>query len=147
MKKFISVLLSLVMVLSVFSSAAFATDSDFVGDELSPAYSAGGILTSILSFSGKTATCTSSITMASDERWISITQTLEREVSTNSWQSVKNCGWTVTASGKSFYYVFENSGNVTESGTYRLKSVFLVESATGERERIAIYSPTKTVKI
>ena len=145
MKKFISVLLSLVMVLSVFSTAAFATDSDFVGEELSPAYSAGDIFTCILTFSGKTATCTSSITMASDERWLSISQTLEREVSSGSWQSVKDCGWTITATERSFYYIYENSGKVTESGTYRLKTVFMVESATGKKERIAIYSPTKIV--
>ena len=147
MKKFISVLLSLVMVLSVFSTAAFATDSDFVGEELSPEYSAGGIFVSSLWFNGKTATCSSSITMASDERWISINQTLEREVSTNNWQSVKDCGWTITATERSHYYVFKNYGNVNESGTYRLKTVFTVESATGVRERIAIYSQTHTVSI
>lgn len=147
MKKFISVLLSLVMVLSVFSTAAFATDSDFVGEELSPEYSAGDIFASVLWFNGKTAKCSSSITMASDERWISITQTLEREVSTNNWQSVKDCGWTVVASSISDYYLFENSGNVTESGTYRLKTVFDVESATGVRERIAVYSKTHSVSI
>ena len=147
MKKFISVLLSLVMVLSVFSTAAFATDSDFVGDELSPEYSAGGIFTVALWFEGKTAVCTSTITMASDERWISISQTLEREVSTNNWQAVKDCGWTIVAPGKSDYYMFQNSGNVTESGTYRQKTVFFVESATGERERIALYSPTKTISV
>lgn len=147
MKKFISVLLSLVMVLSVFSSVAFATDSDFVGDELSPEYSAGAIFTSILTFSGKTAACTSSVTMASDEKWLSITQTLEREVSSDSWQSVKGCGWTITSTNITDYYIFKNYGTVSESGTYRLKSVFLVESATGKKERIAIYSPTKTISV
>ena len=147
MKKFISVLLSLVMVLSVFSTAAFATDSDFVGDELSPEYSAGGIFSSALWFNGKTATCSSSITMASDERWISITQTLEKEASSNSWQSVKDCGWTIKATERSHYYIFKNYGNVSESGTYRLKTIFMVESATGERERIVIYSQNQTVSI
>lgn len=147
MKKFISVLLSLVMVLSVFSTVAFATDSDFVGDELSPEYSAGDFFASVLWFNGKTATCSSSITMASSERWISITQTLERKVSSNTWQTVKDCGWTVVASGRSDYYLFENSGNVTESGTYRLKTIFYVESSMGVRERIPVYSQTHTISI
>ena len=147
MKKFISVLLSLVMVLSVFSTAAFATDSDFVGEELSPEYSAGDIFTSSLSFSGKTATCISSITLASDERWISITQTLERQTSSNSWQVVKDCGWMITSTNITDYYIFKNTGDVSESGTYRLKTVFLVESATGVRERIPMFTSTKTVNL
>ena len=147
MKKFISVMLSLVMVVSVFSSAAFATDSDFVGDELSPEYSAGDFFTSVLWINGKTATCSSTITMASDERWISISQTLEREGSPNSWQAVKDCGWTVVASEKSDYYLFKNYGNITESGTYRLKTIFVVESATGVRERVPVFSQTHYVTI
>lgn len=145
MKKFISVLLSLVMVLSVFSSVAFATDSDFVGEELSPAYEAGDFFASLLSFKGKTADCLSSITLDYDERWISITQTLEKEVSSNNWQAVKDCGWTITATEKSNYCVFENFKAVTESGKYRLKTVFTVESAAGVRERILMYSLTVSI--
>ena len=145
MKKYISVLLSLVMVLSVFSTAAFATDSDFVGEELSPAYSAGDFFSSHISFSGKTATCKSSITLADKEKWLSITQTVEREVSSNSWQSVKDCGWSVTNTEGKNYHLFVNSGTVTENGKYRLKSIFMVESVSGEKERIVIYSQTVTI--
>lgn len=145
MKKFISVLLSLVMVLSVFSTVAFATDSDFVGDELSPEYSAGDFFSSHISFSGKTVTCKSSITLGDDEKWLSISQTVEREVSSNSWQAVKDCGWTVTDTNGRDYYLFVNSGTVTENGKYRLKSIFMVESVSGKKERIVIYSQTVTI--
>ena len=145
MKKFISVLLSLVMVLSVFSTAAFATDSDFVGEELLPEYSAGDFFSSHISFSGKTVTCKSSITLDEDEKWLSISQTVEREVSSNSWQAVKDCGWIVTDTNGRDYYLFVNSGTVTENGKYRLKSIFMVESVSGKKERIVIYSQTVTI--
>ena len=145
MKKFISVLLSLAMVLSVFTTAAFATDSDFVGEELSPEYVAGDIFAVSLTFSGKTATCISSVTLDADETWVNITQTLEREVSTNNWQSVKDCGWTIVATGRSDYCIFKNHGTVTENGKYRLKTVYVVESATGVRERVLQYSQNVSI--
>lgn len=140
MKKYISVLLSLVMVLSVFSSAAFATDSDFVGEELSPTYVAGDVFTSTLTFSGKTAECLSSLTVDDNEKWISISQTLEREVSANNWQAVKDGGWTITNTSGECYHIYKNYKTVSENGKYRLKTVFLVESVSGVKQRVLKYS-------
>ena len=145
MKKFISVLLALIMVLSVFSSAAFATDSDFVGEELSPEYVAGDIFTSTLTFSGKTAECLSSVIVDDKEKWLSISQTLEREVSAGNWQAVKDGGWTITNTSGECFHIYKNYKTVSENGNYRLKTVFLVESVSGVKQRIPIYSHTVSI--
>ena len=142
MKKIVSVLLSVIMIVSMFSSnvvmAAAASGSD--NGKVEPNYAAGEVWTSSLSFNGKTATCMSTIALASDERWISINQRLEKQNSSGAWEMVSGASWNVMSFTNSFYYIFTNTKTVTSSGKYRVKSTFVVESATGVRDTIIAYS-------
>ena len=144
MKKLISALLSVLMILSVFSSVAYAAVPDSIGEEISPMYESSNTLSSILTFSGKTAKCKSTLFLNVDETWVSITQTLQKKTSSGTWQAVSGASWTVTSNNKS-YYTFNNSKTVTSSGSYRLKSVFVINTVYGNKETITIYSPTSTI--
>ena len=142
MKKLISVLLSVIMIVSMFSSnvvtAAAVSGSD--NGEITPNYAAGTSWTSTLSFSGKTASCKSSIVLATDERWISINQRLEKQNSSGTWDMVLGASWNAMSFTNSNCYIFANTKTVTSSGKYRVKSTFVVESATGVRDTIIKYS-------
>lgn len=145
MKKLISALLSAVMILSVFSSAAYAAD-DFPADGgVMPLYASSDRINSYLSFQSKTAACKSTIILSEGERWISIAQTLQKEVSSGSWQSVTGASWSITASSKSSYYTFSNSKTVAANGKYRVKSVIVIENSDGKRETVTVYSVTVSV--
>lgn len=147
MKKLVSVLLSVIMIVSMFSSnvvmAAAASGSD--NGKVEPNYAAGDVWTSSLSFSGKTATCRSTIALASNERWISINQRLEKQTSSGTWELVSGASWNVMSFTDSFYYVFANTKTVTSSGKYRVKSTFVVESASGVRDTVILYSKTVSI--
>ena len=145
MKKLISVLLSVVLTLSAFSSTAYAAANNNAGGGISPMYSSSDTMRSALSFSSKTAACVSLVILSANESWISITQTLEKEVSSGRWQSVTGASWSTTATSKSSYYNFYNSKAVTSSGKYRVKSVFVIESSSGKRETVTIYSNTVSI--
>lgn len=147
MKKLISVLLSVIMIVSMFSSsvvtAAAANGSDI--GEVEPNYVAGDVWTSTLTFSGKTATCMSSIILASDERWVSINQRLEKQTSSGTWEIVSGASWNVMSFTNSNYYVFTNTKTVTSSGKYRVRSKFVVESPSGAQDTIIKYSAVVSI--
>lgn len=145
MKKLISALLSVVMILSVFSSAAYAAESDTIDEGIMPIYASSDTLISSVSFSSKTANCNSILILYSGERWISISQTLQKEVSSGTWQAVNGASWSTTATSKSSTYNFSNSKTVTASGKYRVKSVFVIENSSGKRETITVYSSTVSI--
>lgn len=145
MKKLISALLSVLMILSAFSSVAYAAVPDSIGEEISPMYESSNTLTSILTFSGKTAKCKSTLLLNANETWVSITQTLQKKTSSGTWQAVSGASWTVTSNNNSYYYTFNNSKTVTASGSYRLKSVFVINTVYGNKETITKYSPTATI--
>lgn len=140
MKKLVSVLLSVVMIMSILSStvvtAAAANNSDNGG--IMPMYAAGFMWTSSLSFSGKTANCKSTMVVFSGEKWISVTQSLEREMPGSNWQT--EAIWTQYSTTNTLSCVFNNSKTVSFNGNYRVKSVFIVESVTGVRDTIVKYS-------
>ena len=140
MKKLISVLLSVVLTLSAFSSTAYAAANNNVGGGISPMYSSSDTLLSSLSFSGKTATCRSVLVLYANEKWISITQALEKQSSSGSWQTVTGASWSITSANGNTSYIFSNSKAVTASGKYRVKSVFVIESISGKRETVTVYS-------
>ena len=147
MKKLVSVLLSVIMVVSILASnviTAAATSSSDSG-EVTPMYLTGGQWTSYLSFSGKTAKCKSTVVLAPDEKWISINQRLEKQTSSGTWELVLGASWNAMSFTDSHYYIFNNLKTVTSSGNYRVKSTFVVESATGVRETIILYSKTVTI--
>ena len=147
MKKLVSVLLSVIMIVSMFSAnvvmAAAVSGSDH--GEVEPNYAAGEIWTSSLSFSGKTATCKSSIVLATDEKWKSINQRLEKQTSSGTWEMVSGASWNAMSFTNSYYYIFTNSKTVTSSGKYRVKSTFVVESAKGVQDTIIAYSAVVTI--
>ena len=142
MKKIVSILLSVVMIVSIMSSnaVAAAAESSPINDGIMPAYEAGSVWTSTLTFSGKTAECMSSIVLATNETWISINQRLEKQTSSGTWEMVPGASWNVLSMRKSYYYIFTNTKTVTSSGKYRVKSTFVVESPTGVRDTIVKYS-------
>ena len=147
MKKLVSVLLSVIMIVSMFSSNVVmaAASSGSGNGKVEPNYAAGDAWTSSLSFSGKTATCMSTIVLATDERWISINQRLEKQTSSGTWEMVSGASWNVMSFTNSYYYIFTNSKTVTSSGKYRVKSTFVVESATGVRDTVIVYSTTVSI--
>ena len=147
MKKLISVLLSVIMIVSMFSSsvvtAAASNGSD--NGEVEPNYAAGSVWTSTLSFSGKTATCKSTIVLATNETWKSINQRLEKQTSSGTWELVPGASWNVLTVVPRYYYIFANTKTVTSSGNYRVKSTFVVESASGVQDTIVYYSKTVSI--
>lgn len=144
MKKLISALMSVLMILSAFSSVTYAAVPDSIGEEISPMYESSDILTSTLTFSGKTAKCKSTLFLNVNETWVSITQTLQKKTSSGTWQAVSGATWTVTSNNNT-YYTFNNSKTVTASGSYRVKSVFVINTLSGKKETITRYSPTVTI--
>lgn len=149
MKKLVSVLLSVVIIVSMFASsvvtAADASSPD--NGEITPNYEAGSIWTTTLSFSGTTAKCKSSIVLASNETWKRINQRLEKETSPGKWEMVPGASWNAFTMVPSDYYLFSNSITVTSGGKYRVKSTFVVESATGVEDTIIAYSQPVTLSI
>ena len=149
MKKLVSVLLSVIMIVSMFaSSVVTAADLTSPADgEVTPNYEAGSIWTSILTFSGTTAKCKSSIILASDETWKRINQRLEKEISPGKWEMVPGASWNAFTMVPSDFYIFNNSITVTSSGKYRVKSTFDVESAAGVPDTIIAYSQPVALSI
>lgn len=147
MKKIVSVILSVIMIVSMVSSnvvmAAAVSGPD--NGKVEPNYIAGDVWTSSLSFNGRTATCKSTIALASDERWVSINQRLEKQNSSGAWEMVSGASWNVMSFTNSFYYIFTNTKTVTSSGKYRVKSTYVVESAKGVRDTIIAYSAVVTI--
>ena len=92
-------------------------------------------LSSDLTFSGKTATCNSTVYGFSGiTTKIVITQTLQRQ-SSSSWTYVTS--WSKTFN--SWYGFYGNTRSSLSSGTYRLKTVAKVYSGSNY-ETITIYS-------
>lgn len=147
MKKIVSVLLSVIMIVLILSSNVItaAAVSGSGNSEILPLYLAGDIWTSSLSFSGKTANCKSTIMLASDERWVYINQRLEKQTSSGTWELVLGASWNAMSLSNSHFYIFNNSKTVTSSGKYRVKTTFVVESAKGVRDTIIDYSETVSI--
>ena len=141
MKKLVSVLLSVVMMVSMLSSNVVMAVDEGSADNggVVPYYAAGVTWTSNLYFTGKTANCKSTIIVFDDEKWISVTQSLEREMPGGNWQT--EAKWTQYSTTNTTMCMFNNSKTVSFNGNYRVKSVFIVESWSGVRDTITAYSP------
>ena len=139
MKKFISVLLSVIMLMSVLSVGAYAAVVNPDNGRVGLLYESTDTFDSTISYKDGTATCTTIIILAYTEKWISISQTIEKKSSLGFWSST-GITWSVSASEDSNYYLFGNSESLSESGEYRLKSVVVVKSPTGKQETITKYS-------
>lgn len=141
MKKIISALLSVVMMMSVFSAGAYAAVPTPNDDGKMPMYDSGDIIRSTLTIKNKVAECKSSIMLYSGEKWVKITQTLEKQTSSGTWSQTSNT-WTKNSDGDSTICTFINSANLSESGKYRVKSVVIIESSNGKQETVTKYSST-----
>lgn len=59
------------------------------------------------------------------------------------WNDVDNASWSATETGKSITFVNSISG--LDSGTYRLRSVFMLTANNGKTEIITVYSEEKRI--
>lgn len=109
--------------------------------EITPYWSYTSTCSSTLSISGRTATCTSKATgYLGTTTKIVISQTLQKEVSSNKWSEIES--WSETVN--SFVGSATNYSYNLSNGTYRLKSVFTVYSGS-KHETITKYSSEKTI--
>lgn len=141
MKKFISVLLSVVMMMSVLSVGALAATPKSNGGSAAPLYESTNSIYSLLTIKNNTAECKTTLMLSNGEKWESITQTLERQSSSGNWISTSN-SWTKSADGSSIACVFSNSATLSSSGKYRVKSIVVVETSNKKKEIITVYSST-----
>ncbi|MBD5104272.1 MAG: hypothetical protein HDT47_05355 [Ruminococcaceae bacterium] len=135
MKKFISVLLSVIMLMSVLSVGAYAATTK----PNAPMYESSNTIYSLLTIKNSTATCKTTVLLADGEKWESITQTLEKQSSSGKWSQACD-PWTTTASGSSRTCIFSNTATLSTSGKYRVKSVIVVETSSKNKETITTYS-------
>lgn len=141
MKKIISCLVAILMCCSVggvsLSAANIPNDN-----AVSPCYVYTDQITTVFGIYEGEASCTTTIYgIPVTTTKIEVTQYLEKK-NGNSWDEVTH--WTETY--YSWWCNFANSYTITESGTYRLRSVAKVYSGT-KYENVDITSKEKTVKI
>lgn len=135
--------LALACLCTPFNAVAYAENTDsFVDDGISLAYEIANNPVSELSISNKTARCTS--TVGSDNAAsITVTQTLQKQNGSSSWDNVDGAEWTKTIEYNSIR--LSSSKNGLDSGTYRVKSVFKLTDNNGKTETVTAYSSEKKV--
>lgn len=122
---------------SVVSYADTITVTSLENYGISPAYEIANSCTSDLDIVNGTAYCTS-IASGTDAVTITVTHTLEKYWGLWIWENVKGATWTRTAYiGTVCLY---NTKSDLKSGTYRVKSTFVLTDEDGESETITIYS-------
>lgn len=144
MKKVISILAAVIMAGNIFALSANALDFDTPAEEIViEDYAIFNGLMSSLSISSSTATCTSSAS-ASTAKTISATQTLEKYSGWFwSWDTVSGATWSKSENSTSILMYNTKSG--LSAGKYRLKTVFIVTSTSGQTETVTVYSSEKTI--
>jgi len=138
MKKVISVLLSAAIAVSALSGGVYARTYQ-PGEGAAPMYESSCTVRSVLTAKSKTAECKTTVMVFPGEKWITITQTLEKQSTSGSWSATPYT-WTKNAVNSGMNYIFSNSAALSESGKYRVKSEVTVESPSGKRENITEYS-------
>lgn len=144
MKKVISLLISLVMAVSSLSVGAYAAVNRTGGGTAMPMYESSFSVRSSLSAKDKTAECKSAVILTGGEKWISITQTLEKQSSNGTWSSTSYT-WTKNADNGEKSYIFTNTATVSESGKYRVKSSVVFKTSDGKSETATAYSGTVSI--
>lgn len=130
------------MAVSALTASAIALDYDTpVSEEIIEDYAIFNSLTSGISISGNTATCTSTAT-AGTASSISATQRLQKYSGWLwFWDDVET--WTQTENRTSFVMINSKSG--LSSGTYRVVTEFTVTSTSGQTETETATSFERTV--
>lgn len=127
---------------SVVSYADTTTVTSLGNYGISPAYEIANSCTSDLDIVNGTAYCTS-IASGTDAVTITVTHTLQKHWGLWIWESVKGATWTRTADIGSV--CLNNTKSNLKSGTYRVKSTFVLTDENGKSETITIYSNEQKV--
>lgn len=142
-KKLAFILTALMICSSTSVPASAKAISSVTIDEIAPLYENARRVENSLSISSKTAECTSICTGMSNVKKVSIKHTLQKHKGLWIWNDVDGATWSETESGSSLCLISSISG--LSSGTYRLKSVFVLTNSDGKTETITIYSAEKPV--
>ena len=122
---------------SVVTYADTTTVTSIANDGISPAYEITNSCSSNLEIVGGIAEC-KSIAKGTDAISITVTQTLQKYWGLWIWEDVNGATWTETTDFN-FVCLYNTKSNLT-SGTYRVKSTFVLTDANGKSETITIYS-------
>lgn len=122
---------------NVVSFADTVTVTSLANDGISPTYEIANKCASSLEIINGTAYCTS-IAEGTDTITITITHTLQKHWGLWVWEDVDNATWTKTAEIN--FFCLYNTKYDLKSGTYRVKSTFVLTDDNGESETITIYS-------
>lgn len=152
MKK-IAVLMTMVLLLCALPLTAYAEADELYMETAAPYaasmppaepnWSLAIDIISSLHIDGTTATCSSIVSALPSVTCIEIERTLEVEGFFWTWSTYDNTVWKT--------YIYNNGGLVANdkpnltSGTYRLKTVVTLRTASGKSETITAYSPTVTI--
>lgn len=140
MKKRIGAFLVIFMALSMLCGiTAFAVHINPI--HVNPRYSYTAMASSTLSFNGNTAHCFSSCTGMSVATGIEGTQYLEKKVGKDDWEVVKYCNWYKMNPARTLE--IENNKEVSERGTYRVRTEFTVYSGSNNEPVTAISNEVK----
>lgn len=131
----------MILIVSVPVSAEATVSGS--NDEIVPAYENADIAQSYLNITSNSAVCTSTCVGYPNVVSVSVKQTLQRYWGLWIWTDVDGASWSASQSGKSISVSNTQSG--LSSGTYRLKSVFILTDSSGDSETITIYSDEKAV--
>lgn len=142
MKKIISVLLSAAMAVSALSVGAYARSYN-PDEEIMPMYESMTSVSASITANSKTVTCKSTVIPISSEKWITMTQTVEKKSDSGNWSPTSHT-WTKNADNQSKNYSFSNYA-VLSNGTYRLKCDVLIKLSNGTTETVTKYSSTVTI--
>lgn len=123
-KKIAAALTSIVVFLSLSGNVYAENDQDTrIVESVQPRYAYTTSITSNLIISGTTATCTSSAWGKDEVTKIEATQYLEKKISKDKWDSIDH--WSASVSGNTLDGMTNTKSDLS-SGTYRLRTVFVV---------------------
>lgn len=144
MKRIISAIVALILALSSISTVASADNSLSVriDDPIIVNYVLTNSCRSNLSIDSGKASMTSSAYGLTKVTKITATQTLEKK-NGYIWNAVSGSSFTKTVN--SYHITMSNSKNGLSSGTYRLKTVFVLKSSDGKTETATAYSDEQTI--
>lgn len=142
LKKFLVMVMIVVCCVNLFPMSASAENFDiFIEDEIIDEYQIAARIDSVLGISGNVATYVSSGNSVSGT--ITVEHTLQKHWGLWIWDDV--AGSTYSKSVNVNFIDFCSTKSGLDSGTYRVKSTFMMTNSAGQTETITIYSSEKTV--
>lgn len=129
------------MAVSALSAGAYAKTND-PNEGIMPMYESLSSVWSNITAKSKTVSCTSSILLKTGEKWITVTQCIEKQSASGNWSST-SYSWSKSADDQNRSYTFSNSTTLS-SGTYRLRSDVIIKS-NGITETVTGYSSSISI--